>query len=828
MLAAVLATAVVQCLPKMPDQRSWLAVLVMAGLLATFGLGLHALRATRWGVVVWPLCVGLLAVAVTISRIESRLADALDTINVDKVSRVVLQVGGLVRVRPGSRQFEARVLSSIPEGVPESIVVNWNAPGYAGPYSLPTEPEGYFPDLEPGQVWRMALNLRPIHGARNPHGFDYEGHMFAQGLRATGSVRGNPRYQRNEFWSSLQIIAERARHHVRQAMLPYTHDKRYGAVLLALAIGDQASVEASDWEVFNRTGISHLVSISGSHITMIAAMAGVSAWWGWRRMRWRQHALAEHFPAQIASALAALFVAWLYCLLAGWGVPARRTFFMLCAGATVHALRLPVTGMTLLCCVAFVVVLLDPWALMATGFWLSFGAFTVLLITGSWWGTEYGRSSRRRGAIWKLRLRQACAIQLAISAGLMPILALLFHEVSLASPLANSYAIPVIGVVVTPLALLLAGLSLVPGLDSVASVIAWLAHGALSLSMIPTLWLAEWNLASFDAAAAPIWVTGLGLVGLLIALVPHGLPWRHAGWLLMLPGLAWRPASPPHGGWQLHALDVGQAGAIVVRTARHTLVFDAGLRSSPVSDGAMRTIIPFLRSQGVRRIDALVVSHADIDHVGGVRSLLGAFPVTQAYSSFDLQAYLEREGRMLDREHVPVPAPGVWSQCSYGQHWDIDGVSFQFLWPTATATSGRSNSRKRSASRERNAQGCVLRVQGAYHSALLTGDIGQAEERQLIERGLNDVAVVMAAHHGSKSSSDTAFVRALEASQVVAQAGRYNRYGHPHPDVQKRWERSGATFWRTDLDGAITIHSDERGLAAQSTRAASPRYWQNR
>src|SRR5690606_36202735 len=160
----------------------------------------------RWSVVVWHLCVGLLAAAATVTRIESRLADALDPINVDKVSRVVLQVGSLVRVRPGSRQFEARVLSSIPEGVPESIVVNWNAPGYAGPYSLPTEPDGYFPDLEPGQVWRMALNLRPIHGARNPHGFDYEGHMFAHGLRATGSVRGNPRYQRDKFWSSLRIV----------------------------------------------------------------------------------------------------------------------------------------------------------------------------------------------------------------------------------------------------------------------------------------------------------------------------------------------------------------------------------------------------------------------------------------------------------------------------------------------------------------------------------------------------------------------------------------------------------------------------------------------
>jgi competence protein ComEC len=821
LLAFVAASGAVHYLPAMPDRGTWAAILAGGVFVTITGFVLPATAGYRWRLAL-PIWAGIAGLLVTTARVEVRLADALDSANENRVARVVLRIAGLPRISPDSRHFEADVLSSSPAGVPSRIQVTWTAPNWSGPYGRGTVPAAEFPDLVPGQVWRMALTLKKPHGARNPHAFDYESYLFAQGIRATGSVRGTPKYLHDEPWANLPIIAQRARHRVRAAMLPYLQDMRYGAVMLALAIGDQASVEAEDWLVFNRTGITHLVSISGSHITMIAALAGALVLYLWRRLQFRGRAWAERLPAQVASALAALLVAWLYCLLAGWGVPARRTFLMLAVVACAYVVRMPISAYALLSLVAFVVVLLDPWALLASGFWLSFGAVCVLMASSGWWGRRVHRSVESRWRRIAFALGAAMRLQLAITAGLLPVLATIFHEASVASPFANAYAIPVISLIVTPLSLLLAGVALVPGADMLAAALAWAAHGALDLIMVPTVWLSGLTLASFNVAAAPWALTALAMAGLILAVMPYGWPARHGGWLLMLPALFWQPRVPPDGAWDLHALDVGQAGAIVVRTAHHAVVFDTGLRRGPASDDGARVIWPFLRSQGIKKIDVLVVSHADIDHAGGARSLLASLPVEQSYSSFDLQDYLERESRLLG-EPDHGPRPGAMSPCEYGQTWDIDGVSFAFLWPFKPAGAPRSQDRK-----QRNDQACVLRIRGRFHTALLPADIGAGPEDQLVARELGAVDVVVAAHHGSRYSSTPQFVGMVQAGHVIAQAGLWNRYGHPSEVIEKRWQDSGAVFWRTDLHGAIQIRSRPDGLSAEAARRSSPRYWQSR
>jgi len=815
LLAVVLATGAVQCFTAMPDHTTW--GWVVSG---TAAASLPLLRTRLRFCVLLPLWAAVLGLLLTVARAEYRLSDALAHDNQNKVSRVELRIASLARLGPDSRQFEAEVISSRPAGVPSRIYVSWSAPGQRGPYGRFSAEPAAFPELIPGQVWRMALTLKRPHGTFNPGGFDYEGYMFAQGLRATASVRGIPKYMRDDGWSSLPIVAQRARHHVREAMQPYLRDKRYGAVLLALAIGDQASVDAPDWQVFNRTGITHLVSISGSHITMIAALAGLVVLWGWRRPRFRGRALAERIPARIAAAFAALTVAWLYCLLAGWGVPARRTFLMLAVVAAANIVRLPMNASRLLSLVAFAVVMLDPWALLASGFWLSFGAVCVLMASAGWWGRRLGRHRMTRWQRVCQFMVMASGLQLAITVGLMPLLALIFNQVSVASPLANAYAIPIISLVVTPLSLVLAALAFVPGLQWLVEGVAWLGHGALELMMAPTVWLAGWGLSSFDAAAAPLWLTATALAGLALAIMPYGFPARNAAWLLMLPALFWRPAGPPVGGWDLYALDVGQSSAILLRTARHSLLFDTGLRSSPVSDHGERTIGPFMRFKGIRSLDVLVVSHADIDHAGGLRGVLASGPVGQSYSSFDLAAHLRRETRLLGRPYELPRLPLVLSPCQAGVAWQIDEVAFEFLWPPAGAARVRR--------KQRNDQACVLLVRGRHHSALLTGDIGILPEMALLDRGLGRIDVVMAAHHGSKSSSGQAFVDRTQAGHVVAQAGAWNHYGHPDPVVQRRWEWSGAQFWRTDQHGAISVQSRAYGLQAESARASHGRYWNDR
>lgn len=765
-----------------------------------------------------PLWAALAGFSLTVARADERLADSLAESNVNLVTRVELRVVSLPRRLSGMQSFDADVIRSIPDGVPARIRVSWRSGEWRGPYARDDMPDHSGPSIVPGQIWRMALILKPPHGSRNPHGFDYEGYMFAHGARAMGTVRGVPVLLRDEPWHSLTVIAERARHIVRERMLPYMQDKRYGAVLLALAIGDQASVRTEDWDVFNRTGITHLVSISGTHVTMIAGLGGLAVVALWRRVRFRGQGLAERIPAQVAGGLTALVVAWLYCLLAGWGVPAQRTFLMLAVIALSYVLRLSLSPSRLFVLAAFAVVVLDPWAMMSTGFWLSFGAVAVLMSTGA----QIGRAARLPttvGRRWWAGAMAATRLQLMISAALLPALALLFNQISVASPLANAYAIPVVSILVTPLSLLAALCAVLPGAEFLADLLTYLAHAVLQIMMVPTNWLADQAVSSISVASAPVGLTMLALLGLGGVCLPRGVPGPILGWALLLPALTWVPLRPPYGYWDAVALDVGQAGAVVIKTARHNLLFDTGLRHSATVDSGSRIIWPYFRSVGVSYLDTLVVSHADIDHVGGLRSILDAMKVEQAYSSFNIDPWLKREAGMIGIADATI-RPRSMTPCRRGQQWDVDGVRFEVLWPPPGDYSSQ-----RSTSRERNDRSCVLRIQGQHHSLLLTGDISAPQEQELVRQDLGAHDVVIAAHHGSNSSSSARFVDAVQADHAVMQAGAWSRYGHPHPATVQRWQNAGASVWRTDHHGAIIMQSRESGVHVQGERQIKKRYW---
>ncbi|WP_353173830.1 DNA internalization-related competence protein ComEC/Rec2 [Paracandidimonas soli] len=828
-LAVSLASiGLVVFLPVQPVLAQWLSWCVAAAVLAVAAsCGAWLLRpgqASFWCIAaaLWLLCIAV-SVSLTAWRVDTRVADALHPDDIDKVSRVELRIVGLVRESSQNRSVEAEVLDSMPKGVPRSIQISWSAQGWQGPYGG-NAPAADFPALLPGQVWRMALNLRPPSGARNPHGFDYEGHAFARGVRAQGSVRGSPVLLRDEPFHSIEVVAQRTRYLVRERMRAYLEGMRYGPVLLALAIGDQAGVRPSDWQAFNRAGISHLIAISGSHITMIAALGGIGMFWLWRRLRWKGVWLAERMPAQVAAAMSALLVAWLYCLLAGWGVPARRTFLMLAVIATAYAVRLQPGSSRILLLAAWLVVWMDPWAPMASGFWLSFGAVAILMLYGS--RKDGGEpASQPCWVRWRRALLFACGLQLAVSFALMPVLGRLFHEVSLVSPLANAYAIPIISLLVTPLALLLAAASAMPGMTVAAEWLAISGHQILAWMMIPTDALVMLPAASIATAAVPWAITLLAIGGVVLALMPCGPRMRRAGWLLLLPAMFWEPKRPEEGGWRMAALDVGQGSAIVIQTRRHAFLFDAGVRRSPDSEEGSRTIAPYLKARGIRRLDAMIVSHDDVDHAGGASGVLQSLPVLQSYAPFDLQAWLAKEERLLGVPRDAIPRPEAMTDCVHGMRWTADGVSFSVIWPLHGNTVWTSSAGKPSKA-DSNANSCVLLVEGEHHSLLLTGDIGAAQERLLVERGLGRADIVLAAHHGSRGSSSEVLAQTLRARHVIAQAGMWNRFGHPHPAVERRWQREGAAFWRTDLDGAVSVESSSRGLSVTAERVDRPHYWQ--
>jgi len=833
-LAIVLGAVLVQCSPALPNLNSlYAANLCLAGLVAMLCLlqpdsnKQQIARLLRAGLALRRPAVVFLVLFLSITwaswRAESRLGAVLALEHENVVTRLTFQVTSLPNDTSESLRFEAQVLEPFKAGVPTSLQVSW--------LKTPTTPR-----VLPGQVFRAALVLRRPHTNLNPHGFDYEGHLFAKNIRALGRVRGLPVLVADAPYASFSVSVARARHHVREGMRRVTADMPYGAVLIALAIGDQDSVKQEHWQIFNLTGITHLVSISGSHVTMLAAVGGWLALLAMKRVRWRGRLLCERMPARVVATLVAMLVAWLYCLLAGWGVPAQRTFFMLACVAVSILVRHTLSASQVLAAAAAVLVLADPWAPLATGFWLSFLAVGILFAAGMAGGAR--REATRAARI--SRIKQMCVeasrLQWLITIAMLPVLAFLFQQVSLVSPFANALAIPVLTFVVTPLALALALFGLVPGLGWLATTSGVLAHWALEFTLTPVTWLANLSWASFNVAAAPFWTLALAGAGVCWSLQPPGWPARWAGWCLLLPVLSFEPQRPALGHWRLLAFDVGQGAAVLLQTQTHDVLFDTGPRQG-ASDAGTRTIVPVLRALGIRKLDSVIVSHADSDHAGGLLAVLKALSVGTLYSSFSFQEWHGRASptiALANLKNRPMQA----LPCERGHHWKWDGVVFRFLHPEATQPTVAS-ARLSKTKPSKNAHSCVLHIQGSHHTALMPGDIGVKQEQLLLEQtatvGLVAVTpkgltadLIVVAHHGSDTSSSQRFVQQLGAQHAIVQAGYLNRFGHPHSLIQQRWLASGAQFWQTDRHGAIVANSTPRGLSVQPYSQLRQRYWHQR
>ncbi len=804
-IGIVSGASLTHCLRSLPDTdilfSSSFAVLVCFGTYKFFLRRTQSSLTNRLsGLLGILLCSVMFSMTWTVRQAQSRLNDSLSSSFENVVTRVTFIVQSMSQDKSGQQRFEAKIIEPVTPGLPRNILVSWQS-----------AQENQVSVL-PGQMWRAALVFKRPHGASNPSGFDYESHMFQKNIRALGKIRGQPKLISDNPLASMRVMVSRIRHHIRQSMRTVLGDARYAPVLIALAIGDQDSVSAADWDVFNRSGITHLVSISGSHVTMLAAFGGVSMLWLWKRLRFGQRHACEIIPARVIAACSALFIAFVYCLLAGWGVPARRTFFMLLVIGLAMIVRLPISPTTILAIAAAVVTLLDPWSPLATGFWLSFGAVLVLFAVGE----QALHTSTLRSTYYKVfaLIGESARMQWLITLAMVPVLAFLFQQVSLISPFANAIAIPVVTFIVTPFALFTALFSVIPGLDGLAYYFGWIANFSMKWAIYPIHWLAQANWSMINVAAMPLWLLSLSLCGVAWALLSPGVPVRWAGWCLLFPALAWRPDRPEQGGWRLIALDVGQGSAILISTKHHNLLFDTGPRTG-MTDSTQRVINPVMRALAIDKLDALVVSHADMDHAGGLPHLLKTNIVQNIYASFDVQAWLDKQKRLPNADVLPAQKLSS-RRCQRGQKWVWDGVTFTILHPAES----------KDISPKKNAHSCVLHIQGAQHSALLPGDIGQSEENQITGMFAELRAdVVVVAHHGSLSSSSELFIAQIHAKHAIAQTGYLNRFKHPDPIVINRWEKYRTKFWRNDHHGAISAESNENRLKIDSFRQAFKRYW---
>jgi len=631
-----------------------------------------------------------------------------------------------------------------------------------------------------GERWRFTVRLKQPHGTSNPHGHDFEAWMLERKLGASGYVhpKGDP--QRLAAAVNGYLI-ERLRENVRDRFHRILGNAPYTGILVALAVGDQASISQAQWQLFTRSGINHLMSISGLHITMLSGLFFALTYWLWRRSA----RLTLLFPARKAAALLGVLAALGYSLISGFEIPAQRTLYMLATFAAMLMLSRNIAPSQMLAAALTVVLLADPWAVLSAGFWLSFGAVTLIF---------YVTANRLGQPHW---LKTYGKVQWAMMVGLIPPLLALFQQLSLISPVANALAIPLVSFVVVPLTLLGA----LPWLDWVLP----LAHWALSLCMDFLHWLDQLPLAVWTQHAPPVWSIALGVVGAAWILAPRGFPLRAPGAILLLPMFLVTPEKPAPDSARILIFDVGQGLAVAVQTAQHTLLFDTGPDFSGEADSGNRILVPVLRALGIEQLDGLILSHGDLDHVGGTAS------VRQALAPGWIKTSMSADHPLLADASSVLP-------CRDGDVWQWEGVTFEMLHPGAASASRKQHD---------NDQSCVLRISIGTRHILLTGDIERASEARLLKQHPDKLpaTLLVAPHHGSKSSSTPAFVSAVAPQQVVFTSGYRNRFHHPHPTVVARYVRQGAELLRSDRDGAILIEMNRDGLSLESWRRTHRRYW---
>lgn len=726
-------------------------------------------------------------------RAEARLAEVLPTEWEGEDIRLVGVIDDLPAASPRGARFAfavERVLT--PHAVvPSRLSLAWYAHG------RDEDPEEAIPVVSAGERWTLTVRLKRPHGNVNGGGFDLEAWLLQHGFRATGYVRADSRNERqNAFAGRWRDYIQRARERIRERINRALPDALYAGVIVALAIGDQRAIPEAQWTVFNRTGIAHLVSISGLHVTVFAAFAGGLAF----LLARRSVGLTSRLPARKLAAVVGVAAAGGYVLLAGAEIPAVRTFLMLAIAACGLWLGRPGTAGIVWLWALVGVLLWDPWAPLTPGFWLSYGAVALLLYASAGRLREFDIGDWRQRLVHTLRA--GAHAQWVVTLGLAPLTLAMFQQTSLIAPVANALAIPVVTLGVVPLAL--------TGIVLPFDAFFELAHFVLAPLMRVLEMLASFPDATWQQHAPPPWTVVTGFAGTLWLLAPRGIPGRALGILWLVPLFVVRPAPLPEGAFRLTVLDIGQGLAVIVETRQYTLVYDTGPSFTETADAGSRIIAPFLRASGLRRADGLIVSHQDLDHSGGALSLMQTTPIGWFASS-------------MPADHpivVRAQAGAMAIACIAGQQWTWDDVRFTVLHPTMEEY--------QDAYAKTNDRSCVVRIDSRFGSALLTGDIEAKTESLLVRTRpaqlLADAMIVP--HHGSRTSSTHAFVRAVAPSIAIVGCGYRNRFGHPRADIVARYTNNGIRVVRTDLEGAITLtFAAGQALVPASARAERARYW---
>lgn len=733
-------------------------------------LSLIAIRKTHW----WPLAIVLMAFCYSSwifdRHFQKVLPSALESKNIQLSGKVVhlpdsnnvrskflFKIERALTILEGEDDVSSRLISrALSHGLDNQLV----------------ELSCYRCLLEimPNQRWQLTVRLKNPHGFASWGAFDFEKYLFRHKIVARGYVRTK---QSNLLISnggfSIDNFRSNLRQQLNQQLVNYPQGR---GMIAALMIGDKSLLSQQQKASFQVTGVSHLMAISGLHVGLVFLAIVWLLQYFLRPMAW----VFDYWPRQQLVLIPALAGALAYSALAGFAVSTERALTMLCVFAACRIFARDVSLLKVLLIAMVGLLIVDPFSILDIGFWLSCGAVMVI-----------GVISQRHDSLTLLRLQPLLWL------GMLPMTTLFFGQVSIISPIVNLLMVPLFCLVVIPLVLL----ALVFGQVGLASananlleLLAWFLEEISNL----LFWLSQLSFVSFFPPGLP----PLCLLLLMFAMLAYLLrrPGRHL--LALLTGLTiyiCQPNSLQEGEVRIALLDVGQGLSMVIEAKGYVLVYDTGPAYPSGFNAAQAVLIPYLRKRGISKIDQLIISHADNDHIGGMNYVQNAFDITHVLTS------------RLDK------VPGAVA-CQAGQAWFVSGIGFSILSPDQQTPQGSNN------------LSCVLRIDNGAFSTLITGDIEKPAERYLLNAKLalkSDFALVP--HHGSNSSSTENFIDAVQPKLALVAAGYRNHHGHPHPKVVERYRSARVELLSTVESGSILLNFNREKWSYTAFRKAHRRFW---
>lgn len=739
-----------------PD-RYWISFLPILLLLAFYNpkyrIPILLMAAYLWA------CLGIQ------QALDSRLASDYDN--------KILIVRGVIADIPEQRSESVRFLfrpnsiADYPHPLPKLIRLSW-----------------YHSDqtLRAGEKWQLQVKLKIPAGFQNPGGFDYERWLFVKRIGASGYVRKSNLNQLINASTVWNIDWWRSR--VGQGIERYCIGCSSAGLIKALSIGYRADIPKRHRELLQDTGTAHLLAISGLHIGMISALMFYLGRCVWPLGIYRSGINRLQFCATLGFS-----GGFIYAALAGFSLPTVRALIMLAVVFIALSFRSGINLINSIAIAVVVILLFDPLAVGSASFWLSISALVIIAFA------QYLLTHQTS------RLKQVLIVQLIFSVLFIPLNIVLFDQLNPASFFANIVAIPLVSLIIVPFALLA---SLLAAVD--LPLAGWLfvaSDNLLNLLLNYLQLLLDSGLSAYPSGNIPSLLLAASATGLLVLLMPVGFPGKKAAVLLIALPFIWQKPTLEQGAYQLMVLDVGMGTSAVIQTKNHSLIYDFGPGNASGFSAAQWALLPYLRQQGIRQADLMIISHVDSDHSGGFISYLDSYDPVRLISGTPLEVE-ERFGLKW-----PVRS------CHQYSSWRWDGVNFEFISPAGANEQNSSNNRS-----------CVLKVSG-FHASLLSGDIEAKQELRLLETMPEKLkaSVLLAPHHGSATSSTPEFLQIVAPQISIFTVGRNNRWGFPKAKVLEAYQAINSQIYRTDHHGAITVRSSSAKLTVNSHRQQNFRLW---